>query len=84
MLGISWMNRVSNEPVLKRMNQRRKVMNAIQRRRLEYLGHIRQNEKSTSSLRKFSMERSMAREDPESVRCIMFEKLKNMIFQNNH
>ncbi|CAG9831529.1 unnamed protein product [Diabrotica balteata] len=43
-LKIPWTDRVTNEEVLKRMNQTREVLITIKSRKLQFFGHIMQNE----------------------------------------
>jgi hypothetical protein len=38
-----WVDRVTNEAVLKRMGNKKVVLNTLKRRKLEYLGHIMRN-----------------------------------------
>ena len=40
MEGISWKGRVTNEEVLKRVNEERNLLGTITRRRKNWLGHI--------------------------------------------
>lgn len=40
MLRIPWVDKVSNEEVLRRMNKAKEISNTIKRRKLEYLGHV--------------------------------------------
>ena len=42
---ISWMERVTNEEVLRRMRMNCKVVNTVKRRKLQYLGHIMRSPK---------------------------------------
>lgn len=44
-LKISWMDRVTNEAVLQRMNKQREELNTIKRRKLEYFAHVKGNRK---------------------------------------
>lgn len=43
-LRISWVDRVTNETLLERMEKEKEVMKTIKRRKLEYLGHIMRND----------------------------------------
>lgn len=45
MLRISWVHRMSNETVLHRINKELEFLVNVKRRKLEYFGHIMQNEK---------------------------------------
>ncbi|CAH2235222.1 jg10474 [Pararge aegeria aegeria] len=40
MLSISWTLKVSNEEVLRRVNQRRELLHTIKIRKVAYLGHV--------------------------------------------
>ena len=44
-LRVSWTERVTNMTILGSMNKKMEVLNAIKRRKLEYLGHIMRNKK---------------------------------------
>lgn len=43
-LRISWVDHVTNDDVLNRMNNSREIMSIIKARKLEYLGHIMRNQ----------------------------------------
>ena len=45
MLRISWMDRVTNQAVMQRLNKEREVLNTIKRRKLEYFAHVIRNPK---------------------------------------
>ena len=45
MLKISWMDRVTNQAVMQRLNKEREVLNTIKRRKLEYFAHVMRNPK---------------------------------------
>ena len=45
MLRISWMDRVTNQAVMQRLNKEREVLNTIKRRKLEYFAHVMRNPK---------------------------------------
>ena len=45
MLRISWVDRISNEEVLRRMNTSRMLLASIRKRQLNFLGHILRREK---------------------------------------
>lgn len=45
MCHISWIQRINNKEVLERMHKTTECVNTIQRRKLEYLGHIMRNDK---------------------------------------
>ena len=45
MLGISWLNRLSNETVLRKADTRGEVMKMITVRQLRFLGHFNRKEK---------------------------------------
>uniref|UniRef100_A0A8D8XQX4 Endonuclease-reverse transcriptase n=1 Tax=Cacopsylla melanoneura TaxID=428564 RepID=A0A8D8XQX4_9HEMI len=42
-LRISWVDKVSNERVIQRMNKEKEIVNTIKTRKLQYLGHISRN-----------------------------------------
>lgn len=44
-LRISWTDKVRNETVLQRMNTERELLHIVQRRKMEYLGHVMRGEK---------------------------------------
>ena len=45
MFNISWKRKISNEEVLKKANETRRLLNIVKRRKIEYFGHIlRHNE----------------------------------------
>uniref|UniRef100_A0A8D9AE48 Uncharacterized protein n=1 Tax=Cacopsylla melanoneura TaxID=428564 RepID=A0A8D9AE48_9HEMI len=43
-LKISWVDKITNEEVLRRMGKEKEIMNTVKKRKLEYLGHIMRNE----------------------------------------
>ena len=43
-LRISWTEHITNEEVLRRMGARRKLMNNIRKRQLQFLGHVMRKE----------------------------------------
>ncbi|CAH2208118.1 jg7888, partial [Pararge aegeria aegeria] len=45
MLAISWTLKVSNEEVLRRVNQRRELLHTIKIRKVAYLGHVLRHER---------------------------------------
>ena len=45
MLKIPWIQRVTNVKVLRRMQKEAELLNTIERRKLQYLGHILRGEK---------------------------------------
>lgn len=49
-LKISWVDRITNNEVLRRMNKTCEILNEVKRRKLEYLGHIMRNEQRYSLL----------------------------------
>ena len=40
MLKLSWTEKVKNEEVLQRMNEKRKLINILKERKLKYFGHL--------------------------------------------
>ena len=44
MMKISWVNHVTNEEVLRRAGTERKIMKAIRKRQIEFLGHVMRKE----------------------------------------
>ena len=44
-LRLSWTDRVSNEEVLRRVDQQRSLLKIIRRRQMEFLGHVIRREK---------------------------------------
>jgi len=45
MLKIFWMDRITTEQVLERMDKEMEIFFTIKRRKLEFLGHVRRNSK---------------------------------------
>ncbi|CAH2207832.1 jg2370, partial [Pararge aegeria aegeria] len=45
LVGINWTRKVSNEEVLRRVNQRREVLHTIKIRKVVYLGHVLRQER---------------------------------------
>lgn len=72
-----WDNEGDPKKSIWNLEKKRKVTNAIKRRKLEYLDHIMRNENSL--LRKFSREISMARER----RIWFFKKNNHWIIQRS-
>lgn len=44
-LRISWVDRITNEEVLRRVKKKREILLLIKERKLQYLGHIMRNRK---------------------------------------
>src|SRR5215469_3646122 len=48
LLRVSWIERISNEIILERMNSSRKIMKQIRQKQLRFLGHILREQKLES------------------------------------
>ena len=68
-LGVSWVDRVSNEQVLERAEARQKRLTSIRRRKLWFLGHVMREEgqESVCFIGKFEGRRGRARQRIELV-----------------
>lgn len=40
MLRISWVQRITNDEVLQRMQKQKEILNTIKERKMQYLGHV--------------------------------------------
>lgn len=75
-LRISWVDRITNEEVLRRMDKEREVLNNIKKRKLEYLGHIMRNEHRYSLLQLILQGKVLGRRGPGRRRISWLHNLR--------
>ena len=80
MLRISWTDRVTNEEVLRRVNQQRTLLRVIRKRQMEFLGHVLRREKIEHLCLTGMIEgrRSRGRQRKKYVDCILEDLGENI------
>uniref|UniRef100_A0A8D8SHV0 Craniofacial development protein 2 n=1 Tax=Cacopsylla melanoneura TaxID=428564 RepID=A0A8D8SHV0_9HEMI len=66
MLRISWIQKITNAEVLRRMNKEAELVNIIKTRKLQYLGHIMRNEHRYELLQSILQGKILAKEDQDA------------------
>jgi len=75
-LRISWMDHVTNDEVLRRMNKTTEIMTTVKARKLEYLGHIMRNEQRYGLLQRILQGKIPGRRGPGRRRISWLKNLR--------
>ncbi|XP_045542444.1 uncharacterized protein LOC123723524 [Papilio machaon] len=75
MLAISWTHKVSNEEVLRRVNQKRELLQTIKMRKVSYLGHVFRHDRyellQLILMGKVPGKKSVGRRNEQKERCVL-------------
>lgn len=75
-LKISWVDRITNDAVLRRMGKEREIINNVKKRKLEYLGHVMRNEQRYNLLQLILQGKIFGKRGPGRRRISWLQNLR--------
>lgn len=75
-LKISWVDRITNDAVLRRMGKEREIVNNVKKRKLEYLGHVMRNEQRYNLLQLILQGKIFGKRGPGRRRISWLQNLR--------